>query len=195
MKTLVFILLAIPCFAQLDTALIWHGVDPMRVINKDLKIITTQPIPVFLEVPAGKKYEIQITFKQLKDTLTRIVDNTDPAILYTTWTAATGSGFYNSTYHWAFASASVFELTFTGHKIEWFSERNASHGRAGVTIDGGPEELIPAVIPGRAPGIDNVTGKASFVKTFAPGVHKIKIRVVDVNKAVLSDYFKIYYTQ
>jgi hypothetical protein len=114
-----------------------------------------------------------------------IYDSGHPDIIYTgSWTHRVRSTepWHLGTLSWSNAVNSKFELEFTGSKFKWLAEFKPWHGRAGVTIDNGPEEIVNL-------GAGDISAPALvYEKSLQYGSHKVSIRVVDDLKFVVNDY-------
>lgn len=75
-----------------------------------------------------------------------------------------------------------FEFSFTGTSLQWFSEKAANHGYAGVTIDQGEEEKLSLYGP-------TTTNNIQLIKTWTlpKGSHKIVVRMTGQKEAVATD--------
>lgn len=88
------------------------------------------------------------------------------------------------------------ETTFTGTKVEWYTEKRNNHGVAGVSIDGGPEGNVDLYKNTDANGSELVYTSPVLTNT----VHKIKIRwtgaknSASTDPSIIHDYFKVYST-
>lgn len=162
---------------------------PSLLVNATQTIISSEYLDLVLEPIPGKQTRWRITREEVQpDSMVLLVDDADDKTIYHgTWVNGTYHTFYKGTLSYSFTVGSYIEYKFTARKIEWFSERNTTHGRAAVSMDGGPEiNLLPSSL-----GIDYVRGKASYTHSWPTlGDHTIKIRVLD-GKSVLHDYFRI----
>lgn len=155
------------------------------LVSRDYQNIVLEPIP-------GKvtRWEIKrVEETQVLDSVVTVIDNTEDLSIYRgTWVAAVNNNlaFLNKTFHYSFTVGSYIELKFTGRRIEWWGERNLSHGRAEVSIDG----VVDRIVAPSGEGPDIVRNKPSYVKTWpVSGEHTIKIKVLDT-KSVLHDFFR-----
>jgi hypothetical protein len=157
------------------------------VINKDTKIITSQYLELVLECPTKDAYEFLITVKKIEPIiLTENYDNTAATYTGTGWTHSTENtccGWYGNSLSYSNVIGNSINFTFTGKKIEWFSERKTTHGRAFVSIDGGTETPVN-------PGESNAGLGILYSSEVSPGQHTIRIRIRD-SKFVVHDYFRV----
>ncbi|MGC4821463.1 family 20 glycosylhydrolase [Micromonospora sp. DT63] len=96
-----------------------------------------------------------------------------------TWSyGAGGTQQFQRDDHYSSTLDSAYQVRFTGNKIKLFVARAPNHGRAGVSIDGGPETVVDLYSPTR---VDQ-----SMVFTSGPlaqGSHVLKVRVLNSKNA------------
>ncbi|GLZ58352.1 family 20 glycosylhydrolase [Micromonospora sp. NBRC 107095] len=92
-----------------------------------------------------------------------------------TWSyGANGSQQFQRDDHYSSTLDSAYQVRFTGNKIKLFAARAANHGRAGVSIDGGPETVVDLYSPTR---VDQAMVFTSG--QLAQGPHVLKVRVLN----------------
>ncbi|MFD6681812.1 family 20 glycosylhydrolase [Micromonospora parva] len=92
-----------------------------------------------------------------------------------TWSyGANGSQQFQRDDHYSSTLDSAHQVRFTGNKIKLFAARAANHGRAGVSIDGGPETVVDLYSPTR---VDQAMVFTSG--QLAQGPHVLKVRVLN----------------
>jgi len=105
-----------------------------------------------IEVPPGK--QAHLTFEPISVT-TAIIDNVSPLMIYVgAWTngTTTAIGFQQNTIAWSNTIGNTVTFSFTGKRLEWFSEYKTTHGRASVTVNG-IEKIINLGSANTGPGI------------------------------------------
>jgi hypothetical protein len=66
-----------------------------------------------------------------------------------------------------------FEVEFEGSKFVWFTKLGDDGGKAGISIDGGPDDVVDTY------SADDIWGVGIFSKQFpSAGKHKVKITVL-----------------
>jgi hexosaminidase len=83
--------------------------------------------------------------------------------------------------HYSSSAGSLAEFRFTGNQIRLFASRAANHGRAAVSVDGGPETTVDLYAPTR---VDQTLVFASGL--LAPGTHVLRVRVLNTAGAASS---------
>lgn len=75
------------------------------------------------------------------------IDDNDSRIKYTSHSVSTnrGLGDYNNDLHYATANGATARMTFTGTGIEVYGEKYTDQGDIGVSVDGGPQQVISTV--------------------------------------------------
>jgi hypothetical protein len=138
-----------------------------------------------IEVPQGK--QARLTFEDMPViTIVNSFDNLDTQVEYLgTWNngPTTATGFTNNTIAWSVMRGASFSFSFTGRKLEWFSEYKLTHGRAEIMMDG-TLQYINLAKDNSGPGI---VAEWSWPES---GSHKIVVKVFD-NKAVVHDGFRV----
>lgn len=184
------LLLAISDIKAQDSGYFYLVRDSAQLITTNKIIVSSEYVNILLEPIPGKVTRWEITRReeiQVPDSVVTVLDNTN--LTYTgTWVPAVNNNlpFLNKTFHYSSAINAYLELKFTGRRVEWWGERNLSHGRAEVSIDG----VVDKVVNPSGEGADIVRGKPSYFKTWpVSGDHTIKIRVVE-GKSVLVDFIR-----
>lgn len=88
-----------------------------------------------------------------------------------TWNYATGSGRYNGDDHYTNVSGSVYRVQFRGTRAKLYVATAPWHGKAAVSIDGGPETVIDLYSSGKADQVLRYTSP-----NLATGTHTLKVR-------------------
>jgi hypothetical protein len=130
----------------------------------------------------------------------------DAANIYSTSPGGWGHGpkatNYLGTQSYNTTTNAYFERTFTGHKVEWHSEKYHWHGISAVSIDGGAETMVDQYIDEADEELLGGTQLLYTSPVLTEGSHTIRIRVTG-NKNVLNvsafnylvhDFIKVYYT-
>lgn len=182
-------LLAISDIKAQDSAYVYLVRDSAQLITTNKIIVSSEFVNVLMEPIPGKVTRWTITrTEEQADSMVVLVDDADDKTIYKgAWVNGTYHTFYKGTLSYSYTVGAYIEYKFTARKIQWFSERNITHGRAAVSIDGGPEIiLLPSSL-----GIDYLREKASYSQSWPTvGGHTIKIRVLDA-KSILHDYFRL----
>lgn len=156
-------------------------------ISKDTSFEQTQPRLTFLETPSNERYRVTVKYEKIVPVvITNSFDNIDTQMIYSgTWTngQTNATGFTNNTIAWSNVRGNSVSFTFTGTRLEWFSEFKSTHGRAAITIDGGPEVVFNLARENTGP---QVVREWNWPES---GTHTIRIRVYD-NKAIVHDGFR-----
>lgn len=162
--------------------------DPIR-ITRDT-VLTQERAQIFLlETPNNKKYRISIKYEEvIPVTIVNLFDQSIATYTGTWFDGATTAPAYNKTMAYSNVIGNTLTVTFTGNKIEWFSERKTTHGRAGVTLDNLPEIIVN--LGESNAGLDWITQNPIYSKDLTQGFHTLRIRVVDA-KYVVSDAFRV----
>jgi hypothetical protein len=117
----------------------------------------------------------------------RIIDDApENAIAYTgTWQAQAGpSPAHAGTLTTSNQQGATAELAFEGKRILWFSKFGANAGKAEVSVDGGPAEVVDTY------AADDIWGVCVFRKEFPDaGPHKLKITVLGQRAPRAKDAF------
>lgn len=171
-----------------DSSYVYLVRDSAQLITTNKIIVSGEYVNVLLEPIPGKVTRWTITkIEEAPDSVVTVLDNTN--LTYSgTWVPAVNNAlpFLNKTFHYSYTINSYLELRFTGRRVEWWGERNLSHGRAEVSIDG----VIDKIVTPSSEGADIVRGKPSYFKTWpVSGEHVIKVRVME-GKSVLVDFVR-----
>ncbi|SFJ53935.1 Glycosyl hydrolase family 26 [Paenibacillus sp. UNC496MF] len=94
------------------------------------------------------------------------------------WSTSTGTAKYNGSDHYSATTNDVYQVTFSGTKIKLYGSKDAHHGIAAVSIDGGAETNVDFYAATRA---DNTLIWTS--PTLAAGNHTLKVRVTGTKNA------------
>lgn len=176
--------------------LVTGGVSATKTIvikkDQDYKVI-------LLEVPSGHNgYDVVISFKPkvVVDPTPIQIDNIPGATIANqlvntyvpgspTWTHAVVTGHWSNTISFSNVANSSLTTKFTGTKIEGYFEKKNTHGKAMISIDGGPEKEF---------NFYNATElkqqKVYESDALARGLHTVKLRVVGGGYVVF-DYWKV----
>ncbi|MBP3965575.1 fibronectin type III domain-containing protein [Paenibacillus sp. DLE-14] len=100
-----------------------------------------------------------------------------------TWNTSTGAGTYNGDDHYSQTTNSYYQVDFNGKQIKLYGSRDAHHGIAAVSIDGGAEVDVDFYAASRT---DNTLLWTSSVLT--SGTHTLKVRVKGTKNAGSSGY-------
>jgi hypothetical protein len=114
-----------------------------------------------------------------------------PKVAYTgaNWAHSTGTGWYNDTFSFNLTANSLITITWTGYKVQWFTEKFSHHGIVGVQVDSEPEQMVDLYI---APGQDARQVKV-FEKIFpSNGSHTLKLRCTGTKNSASSNHFIIH---
>ncbi|WP_436492573.1 hypothetical protein [Actinokineospora sp. HUAS TT18] len=96
-----------------------------------------------------------------------------------------GLGDFNDNLHYATANGATANLTFSGTGIEVYGEQYTDQGDIGVSIDGGPQQVV-STVPADGQRRANV---AVFSKTgLSPGSHTIVVTKLSGQYAVLDGF-------
>ncbi|WP_328365506.1 family 20 glycosylhydrolase [Micromonospora zamorensis] len=96
-----------------------------------------------------------------------------------TWQYGTnGARQFQGDDHYSSTLDSAYQVRFTGNKVKLFAARAANHGRAGVSIDGGPETVVDLYSPTR---VDQAMVFTSGL--LAQGSHVLRVRVLNSRNA------------
>ena len=96
-----------------------------------------------------------------------------------TWQYGTnGARQFQGDDHYSSTLDSAYQVRFTGNKVKLFAARAANHGRAGVSIDGGPETVVDLYSPTR---VDQAMVFTSGL--LAQGSHLLRVRVLNSRNA------------
>ncbi|MFD3922332.1 hypothetical protein [Streptomyces sp. NPDC058595] len=100
--------------------------------------------------------------------------NDDGGIAYSGFSYADGRSYgdYRNDVHYATANGSTASLTFTGTKVTVHGELNTDQGNIGVSIDGGPQQVV-STVPGDGVRHANVAVYTSGA--LSPGRHTIVV--------------------
>jgi hypothetical protein len=115
-----------------------------------------------------------------------IVDDTSSELKYTQeWERQSGLlPAHDGTISRSNQKGASVEFSFEGRKVLWFSKLGADCGKASVSIDGGPGEVIDTY------SADDIWGVCVFTRELPPGRHTIRIEVID-GKQVHMDGLRI----
>lgn len=159
---------------------------------------------VNFETDSTKEYEIEIRKKVVvatppKPDLIKDIDGaiTEPLNKYVpAWLHFTNAVFHKSTASYSPTTGAKLTVSFTGYKVEWFSEKARNHGIAGVKIDGVQQTSVDLY------GNTTVNNSQKvFEWTGTEGVHTIEITVTGTKNTaatesnVIHDYFRTYSKQ
>ncbi|QHW33095.1 hypothetical protein GZH47_21340 [Paenibacillus rhizovicinus] len=100
-----------------------------------------------------------------------------------TWNTSTGPGTYNGDDHYSLTTNSYYQVDFNGKQIKLYGSKDAHHGVAAVSIDGGTEADVDFYAASR---VDNALLWTSPV--LAGGNHTLKVRVKGTKNAASSGY-------
>ncbi|SDX46322.1 glycosyl hydrolase [Paenibacillus sp. CF384] len=100
-----------------------------------------------------------------------------------TWNTSTGAGTYNGDDHYSLTTNSYYQVDFNGKQIKLYGSKDAHHGIAAVSIDGGTEVDVDFYSATRT---DNTLLWTSPVVT--SGAHTLKVRVKGTKNAGSSGY-------
>lgn len=215
MKILVLIFLAIPCFAQEELrefgiAEVFRSGDSIfikrlvtKVINVSEGTVTKMRTPpdsarLFI-APDGGIYEGVITWRKVGGPVEppigteTIIDGVtrDSRNQYTgTWVHSTSSwtSVFGGTASYSNTPGATLTISFTGNRIQWFSEKSNNKGEAMVSIDGSTEISVPLFATNPTP--PNVKSMVYESPELPQGAHTFKIRVV--SQSVLHDEVKVF---
>ncbi|WP_068604287.1 glycosyl hydrolase [Paenibacillus swuensis] len=95
-----------------------------------------------------------------------------------TWSTSTGGGKYQGNDHYSATTGSFYQVDFNGKQVKIYGTKDAHHGIAGVSIDGGAE--VQADFYG-ASRVDNTLVWTSPV--LSSGNHTVKVRVTGTKNA------------
>ncbi|MEU8020299.1 family 20 glycosylhydrolase [Micromonospora parva] len=96
-----------------------------------------------------------------------------------TWSYGTGGNQqFQRDDHYSSTLDSAYQVRFNGNRIKLFAARAANHGRAGVSIDGGPETVVDLYSPTR---VDQAMVFTSG--QLAQGPHVLRVRVLNSKNA------------
>jgi len=135
-----------------------------------------------IEPKAGER--ARITFEPIPVT-TAIIDNVSPLMIYVgAWAngGTTATGFQQNTIAWSNTIGNTITFSFTGKRLEWFSEYKTTHGRASVTVNG-IEKIINLGSANTGPGI-----VAEW--NLPQGNYTVMIKVLDA-KPVVHDSWRV----
>jgi hypothetical protein len=98
-----------------------------------------------------------------------------------------------------YAKDSYLQVSWTGHKIEWYAEKARNHGIAAVSIDGGPDVIVDLYKNTTANGSELVfTWPQTPPAAPTNGTHTIRIKVTGTKNALATetnvshDYLKVF---
>jgi hypothetical protein len=97
---------------------------------------------------------------------------------------ASQTGAYNNDNHWSGTTNDYYLVDFNGTRIKLYGAKANNHGKAAVSIDGGPETIIDFYASTRQ---DQVLMWTSPV--LALGNHTLKVRVTGTKRAQSSGYY------
>lgn len=104
------------------------------------------------------------------------------------WThAATVPAFLNSTLSYSNTTNNAVTLSFTGNKIEWYTEKKNTHGIAAVSIDNGTEVNVDLYAATAQQQLLVYTSPA-----LSEGTHSFKIRVTGTKNAASTNFYAIH---
>lgn len=154
--------------------------DQWQVIRKDTTIFLFKGWkPLLLAPPSfDMTFEYIVIRKVYVPPAPISIDNIDSRNVYgLTWTHTANTSwltnFHNKTGSFSSTTGATIITSFTGHTVEWWTEKRENHGIAGVSIDNGPEEIVDLY----ADRTDNNSQLVYSRSGLANGNHTIKIRV------------------
>jgi mannan endo-1,4-beta-mannosidase len=101
-----------------------------------------------------------------------------------TWASAAGEGKWNNDDHYSATVDSSYQIRFEGSGIKLFGTKDAHHGIAAVSIDGGAEVEVDFYADARVDGAVVWTSPV-----LEPGFHTIQVRVSGTNNDASSGLF------
>jgi hypothetical protein len=94
------------------------------------------------------------------------------------WLSSTGSGKYLDQDHYANATGSSYTVRFSGTKAKLYASTAPWHGKAGVSLDGGPETTIDLYSAAKADQVPLYTSP-----TVTKGTHTLTVRALGTRNA------------
>lgn len=197
----------------------FKGVVPLKNPTGFKVYKGTKYVTVILEMPdSSKSYNVSLAAYPLDTTVpppdpvitTTEVNNNDPLVKYSTgWsyqaktaTVTWPDPFLNDDIHYTFTLNSWVEYTFTGDKIEVFSEFQANHGKARVEIKNTAGTLVHTEVIDMYSATRINSRDLVFTRTLPKGTYTIRLTLSEVNTSLnprrdsmVFDSFKSYSTK
>jgi len=167
MKILLFLLLALPCIAQ----------DSLHIEELGVYVKTTETPP---PIPVDSFLTIDNAVKGIQGYQHNYTGS---------WSEGTSANWYATTLTYTVNGTVTFR--FNGTKIEWYTEKGPTHGKVGVSIDGGTETIVDLYAPAFQQKVK------MFERVTTHDIHTIKLRSTGTknpassNTYLLTDFFKI----
>jgi hypothetical protein len=176
---------------------LWKNTQIVKFNNQETYYLRKKSIglPVLFELPdtvnawvvtiGFKKYEGPVIPPPVDEIIE--LDNVGAHSVYTgAWTHAANNPWnanhFNKTISYTFAVNATVVVSFTGKKVELYSEKRVNHGIAAVSIDNGPEVMIDQYANDQT----NNTQKL-FEQSLTPGNHTIKLRMTGTKNPAASE--------
>jgi hypothetical protein len=121
------------------------------------------------------------------------INDTDPSITYSSdwsYSANRGLGDYDDDVHYTTTNGGTASWTFLGNGVKVYGELYTDQGNVGISVDGGPQQVVSTLPPGSQRETNQVIWQDSGL---APGQHTVTVTKLSGTYTTL-DGFEADYT-